>query len=158
MKACTVLIASALLLAPLSVSSGHAAGRMAVAEANINVRAGPATRYPAVGLLTTGRQMTVHGCIKGFTWCDISTPRIRGWVLAANIQAYHARRQVYVAMDAIELDIPVVTYSLRSYWDDYYRDRDFYGEIDRWSDYRWGESEYDGSSYYDWGSYDGSGW
>lgn len=130
-------IVLAIMTAPLCASASHAGGYLAYAESSINVRSGPSIRYPAVGLLSAGREMTVHGCLRRYTWCDVSTRQMRGWVLARNIRAVSGGRRVYLSIQEPSLDIPIVTYSLRSYWDDYYRDQDFYGDLDRWSHYDW---------------------
>ena len=61
----------------------------------------------------------------------------RGSVSSAYIQFDRHARRVYLPGYATEVEIPVVTFNLSSYWHDYYEDRDFYGELDRWSEHSW---------------------
>ncbi|MGO7623901.1 SH3 domain-containing protein, partial [Rhizobium ruizarguesonis] len=48
--------------------------------ANVNMRAGPSTRYPAVAVIPTGSSVEIRGCLSDVKWCDVEFYGGRGWV------------------------------------------------------------------------------
>ena len=109
------------------------------ATANVNMRSGPSTRYPAVVVIPVGAPVAINGCLNTVNWCDVTFARGRGWVSGNYIQAAYRPNRVYVAPDYYRsLGIPTITFDVDTYWGRYYRDRDFYRERDRWRswDYR----------------------
>lgn len=124
----------ALVVAP---SIADAAVRGA-ATANVNMRSGPSTGYPAVDVIPVGAPVTIYGCMSSVNWCDVAFVGGRGWVSGNYVQATYRSNRVYVAPDYYEgLGIPMVTFDVGSYWGRYYRDRDFYRDRDRWNRYDW---------------------
>lgn len=110
-----------------------------IATANVNMRSGPSTRYPAVVVIPAGALITVNGCLSNVNWCDVTFARGRGWVSGNYIQTTYRQNRVYVAPNYYRsLGIPTITFDVDTYWGRYYRDRDFYRERDRWRswDYR----------------------
>ncbi|MCJ8510089.1 SH3 domain-containing protein [Rhizobium lemnae] len=109
------------------------------ATANVNMRSGPSTRYPAVVVIPVGAPIVINGCLNTVNWCDVTFARGRGWVSGNYIQATFRQNRVYVAPNYYRsLGIPTITFDVDTYWGRYYRDRDFYRERDRWRswDYR----------------------
>jgi uncharacterized protein YraI len=105
------------------------------ATANVNLRSGPSTSYPAVAVIPAGRSIEVFGCLNSTPWCDVSVGRWRGWVAARYIQTtYRNNRVVLEPRYYRPLGIPTVTFEIGNYWDRYYRNRDFYGQRDRYDD------------------------
>ncbi|MDQ6434057.1 DUF1236 domain-containing protein [Mesorhizobium sp. LHD-90] len=51
---------------------------MAQATTELNVRAGPGSQYPVVGVLAAGQDVTIKGCLANGRWCSID----EGWVFA----------------------------------------------------------------------------
>ena len=101
------------------------------ATANVNMRSGPSTRYPAVTVIPVGTPLEIHGCLADMPWCDVSFYNGRGWVAGRYVQAQYQQRRVYVEPDYYgSLGIPLVTFELGNYWDRNYRNRDFYRERD----------------------------
>ncbi|KQV37325.1 hypothetical protein ASE23_01360 [Rhizobium sp. Root73] len=101
------------------------------ATANVNMRSGPSTRYPAVTVIPVGTPVEIHGCLADTPWCDVSFYNGRGWVAGRYVQAQYQQRRVYVEPDYYgTLGIPLVTFEIGNYWDRYYRNRDFYRERD----------------------------
>ncbi|OCP00856.1 MULTISPECIES: SH3 domain-containing protein [unclassified Ensifer] len=118
----------ALLAAP-----AIAAAAEGFATANVNMRSGPSTRYPAVSLIPAGESVEIHGCLADLPWCDVSFYGGRGWVAGRYVQADYRRNRVYVEPRYYRpLGIPTVVFQFDSYWDRNYRGRDFYRERDRW--------------------------
>ncbi|MDK4731893.1 SH3 domain-containing protein [Rhizobium sp. CNPSo 3490] len=131
MKKLIVKIAAAtlLVLAPAIVQAAEG-----YSTANVNMRAGPSTRYPAVAVIPAGSSVEIRGCLSNVNWCDVEFYGGRGWVSGQYVQAVYEQRRVYVGPEYYRpLGIPLVTFSVGNYWDRYYRHRDFYRERDRWS-------------------------
>lgn len=125
---CTLLVAPAIAEAAVR---GYA-------TANVNMRSGPSTGYPAVTVIPYGAPVTINGCMSSVNWCDVSFAGGRGWVSGNYVQASYRSNRVYVAPDYYGgLGIPSVTFDVDNYWGTYYRDRNFYRERDRWRDYNW---------------------
>lgn len=103
------------------------------ATANVNMRAGPSTAYPAVTVIPAGESIEIYGCLADVPWCDVEFYDGRGWVHGRYIQALYQQRRISVGPRYYRpLGIPVVVFSFGSYWDRHYRDRDFYRDRDRW--------------------------
>ncbi len=137
MKYRTIAYATILLILFGFAREATAADIAGYSGVNLNVRSGPSVRFPPIGMLGAGSALTIHGCLARYTWCDVSAPGLRGWASGAHIKFIYEARHVYVPGYAAQVEVPIVTFNLPSYWDDYYRDYDFYGELDRWSQYRW---------------------
>jgi uncharacterized protein YraI len=119
---------AALLLAPAAAEAAEG-----FATANVNMRAGPSTQYPAVTVIPAGESVEIHGCLADVPWCDVEFYNGRGWVAGRYVQALYQQRRVYVDPQYYRpLGIPTVVFSVDSYWDRNYRNRDFYGQRDRW--------------------------
>ena len=124
------------LLAPLSAlaSDGYVNGY-------VNLRAGPGTRYPRLMTLQPGTAVAVHGCINGWRWCDVGAQGERGWVDGGYLQYPYGNRRVVLSNYGSQIGIPIVSFTLGTYWGDHYSNRSWYGERQRWSDpqYRYGQ-------------------
>jgi uncharacterized protein YraI len=132
----TGMTLAATLLAPVAASAAEG-----FATANVNMRSGPSTRYPAVVVIPVGAPVEIHGCLADANWCDVSFARGRGWVSGTYVQAEYQRSRVVVAPRYYQpLGIPTVQFELGSYWDRNYRNRDFYRDRDYW---RGGAARYD---------------
>lgn len=121
------------LLAPLSAlaSDGYVNGY-------VNLRAGPGTRYPRIMTLQPGTAVAVHGCINGWSWCDVGAQGERGWIDGSYLQYPYGNRRVALSNYGSQIGIPIVSFILGTYWGDHYRDRSWYGERQRWADSQYG--------------------
>ncbi|WP_206453605.1 SH3 domain-containing protein [Aurantimonas marina] len=112
-------------------ATADAAAR-AIATADVNLRAGPSTRYPAVDVVGGGDQVRVYGCLQNRSWCDVGYDGQRGW-MSSNYLAYAGGNRRYTGERAIRaIEAPVISFSIGGYWDDHYRARRFYRERDRY--------------------------
>jgi uncharacterized protein YraI len=99
----------------------------------VNLRAGPEAGYPLVARLAPGTPLVVQGCTAGYGWCDVVGPDgLRGWVYAANLVYPYESRSVPVIGYGALIGLPIVTFVIGSYWNDYYRNRPWYGNRARW--------------------------
>jgi uncharacterized protein YraI len=113
-----------------------AAAQDAVVTADLNMRAGPSTSFPVVDVIPESAPVDVHGCLGGYSWCDVSSQGNRGWVSASYL-SYAANGSYTPLIEyTSDVEIPIITYSVGSYWDSYYRDRPWYGRRAIWRD-RW---------------------
>jgi uncharacterized protein YraI len=124
LKAAFLAIAAFLLPAAAQAAAGFA-------TANVNMRSGPSTRYPAVTVIPVGTSVEIHGCLADIPWCDVSFYYGRGWVAARYVQVEYRQSRVYLEPDYYDtLGIPFVTFEIGRYWDRHYRSRDFYRQRD----------------------------
>lgn len=72
------LAAAVMMLSPALAQSGGPA--VAYTTANLNMRAGPGTKYPVLTTLPRGAGVTVFGCTANFKWCDAAFANVKGWV------------------------------------------------------------------------------
>jgi uncharacterized protein YraI len=119
-------IAAAFLL-PASAAEA-AAGRT---TGDVNMRAGPSTEYPRILVLARGTPVTIHGCLQGRSWCDVSAYRERGWVSSRYLDVFYDQRRVYVPHRPAKA-APTITFSF-GYWDRHYSHRPWYSDR-RWRD------------------------
>lgn len=109
--------------------------------ANVNMRSGPSTAYPAVTLIPAGAPLNINGCLAETPWCDVSFIGGKGWVAGRYVQAVYRQRRVYLGPEYYApLGIPTIGFDLDNYWGRYYRGRDFYHDRDRWrNEGGWGD-------------------
>ncbi|MFP5075749.1 SH3 domain-containing protein [Rhizobium sp. YIM 134829] len=101
--------------------------------ANVNMRSGPSTAYPAVVVIPAGTSVEIHGCLSTANWCDVSFYSGRGWVSASYLQTVYRTNRVVLAPQYYQpLGIPTVTFEIDNYWDRHYRNRTFYRDRDVW--------------------------
>ncbi|WP_113503611.1 SH3 domain-containing protein [Rhizobium sp. SYY.PMSO] len=126
-------VLAASLLAALVALPAVAEAAEGFATANVNMRSGPSTAYPAVTMIPVGVSLQINGCLNDTPWCDVSFYGGRGWVAGQYIQAVYQSRRIYVGPQYYRpLGIPTVVFNFDDYWGRYYRGRDFYRERDRW--------------------------
>ena len=119
----------ALLLTAL----GLASAQDAYTSRPMNVRAGPNREYPLVAQLDAGAPLDVHGCLDDWSWCDVSFEDNRGWVYAGGISFVYQGGRVPLYSYGPRLGLPIIAFSLTTYWGDYYRGRPWYARRDTWS-------------------------
>ena len=124
------MYAAASLLALPAVASAQS---QAYTNSTVNVRAGPASDYPVVTQLPGGVPVNVMGCISNYQWCDVAGPNLRGWVYAARLSYPYQGSNVPVMSYGTVIGLPIVTFSIGTYWGNYYRGRPWYGQQSRWA-------------------------
>lgn len=116
-----------LLAAALGVPLAASAQQTAYATNQLNLRAGPGPEYPVVGVLAPGAGVVVQGCVAGYQWCDVDAGGpMRGWVYAQYLSYSQSDGAVPFANAAVNIGIPVLAFTLGTYWASHYRDRPWY--------------------------------
>ena len=122
-------VASLLLAVPLAAyaADGYVTG-------NVNMRAGPDVGYPLVDQLPAGTGVSVQGCTSGWEWCDVisSSSGSRGWVAGNFIQYQYQNQPVVLPTYGAQIGIPIVSFVIATYWNNYYRNRSFYSQRNSW--------------------------
>jgi len=104
--------------------------------------AGPGNDFPVVAQLGQGAAVNVNGCLGDYSWCDVNLGANRGWVYAGDLAYPYQNRRVPIAEYGPSLALPLITFSLGTYWDRYYRGRTFYHERHDWEN-RWHGHEHE---------------
>jgi len=129
-----LILVTAAAVALAAASAATAADNPVVSTTGINLRAGPGLNYPVVVDLPAGARMALHGCITGYTWCDVSWGGNRGWLASAYMSTIYRNAPVAVtAVAAARLGVAIVAFDA-GYWHRYYFRRPWFP---RWRYYRW---------------------
>jgi uncharacterized protein YraI len=127
-------------------SSTWASAQEAFTTGDVNMRAGPGSRYPVVTTIPENREVYIHGCLSNWDWCDVSWRRNRGWVFSDYLEAVYRNRRIGFDEYRTFVDIPFVSFGF-TYWDRYYRDRPWFDDWDHWGDRRdrrhWRDRDHD---------------
>lgn len=125
------------VLAAAAVLFSAAAGaEVAVTTGAVNMRAGPDTSYPVVTTLGSRVVVNVVGCLESFAWCDVVVGPNRGWVSAQYLAYDYQNQPTVIGYGGPTLGLPLITFSIGNYWDNYYRSRPWYRERDYWYRHR----------------------
>lgn len=124
----TLLAAGAASAQPVYTQSTQ----LAYTNRDVNVRAGPNREFPLVMWVPGGVQVYVNGCVDGWTWCDISVGDQRGWVYADFLSYQWSGQPVTVFSAGPVIGLPLISFSIGSYWDNYYRYQPWYGNRYYW--------------------------
>jgi uncharacterized protein YraI len=124
------LVAALLLTVPTAALAAPG-----IVTTDVSMRAGPGAGFPVVDRIPGGAHVNIHGCIRGNAWCDVSWDGDRGWVSADALEYFYRNRYVYLPEYADEIDVPIVTFVLSSYWANYYAGRPWYHRRAYWANY-----------------------
>jgi uncharacterized protein YraI len=109
----------------------------AVTTTAVNMRAGPDMSYPLVARVPAGTSLSVGGCLNSFTWCDVYAGDLRGWVYASYLTYPYQSSVVPIYSYGPALGLPIIAFSIGTYWDNYYRGRPFYSNRNYWYGRPW---------------------
>jgi uncharacterized protein YraI len=96
---------------------------------DVSLHAGPGGDYPVVDRLPAGARVRIHGCVGRYAWCSIAWQGEWGWVPGDDLQALYRGRRVVVVDYGPEIGLPIVGFSVDTYWREHYRNRGFYAQI-----------------------------
>lgn len=109
----------------------------AFVTADVNMRAGPDPGYPLIDQLRAGTEVDVQGCTQGYEWCDVIAYDNRGWVAGNYINYEYRDQPVLLPSYGAQIGIPIIAFTIGSYWGSHYYNRPFYRERDHWYRYRY---------------------
>ena len=119
--------------------SGAACAQQGYTTHRTQLRAGPDRGYPLVAYLPVGAPVYVNGCVRNYHWCDVTAGGNRGWVTTRHLNYPYQNRNVLIWGNGALLALPIIGYSVGSYWDNHYRGQRWYVERARWSNWQPGQ-------------------
>ncbi|MGY3452885.1 SH3 domain-containing protein [Bradyrhizobium sp. USDA 4353] len=125
----TCLVAALLIATPAS----FAVAAPGLVRTSATMRAGPGPGFPVVDRIPAGARITIHGCIEGGAWCDVSLEGERGWVAARTLRYLYREQYVYLP-EYVEY-VPVAPFVLTTYWSSFYFGRPWYHRQAFWNRY-----------------------
>ena len=90
-----LLILSAATAALIGAGSAYA-DTMATTTRDLNVRAGPGSQNPVIGVIGSGQSVNINGCVQGGRWCTVAFDGGEGWVSAKYLSGDFDAGQVIV--------------------------------------------------------------
>lgn len=124
--------ASLAALMGLTLLAGAARAAPAYTNQGMNLRAGPGVDYPLLASLPPGTRAEVFGCLDGWSWCDVATGGLRGWMAGAGLQVVYDDQPEPLPGYGAEIGLPLVGFDFNNYWGSHYRGRSWYSSVDRW--------------------------
>ncbi|HVZ45698.1 MAG TPA: SH3 domain-containing protein [Ramlibacter sp.] len=130
MKSTILAVASALSLGAFVPAAQ--AQQIAYSSTPLTLRAGPDPMYPPVVTLPAGMQVSVQGCLAGYTWCDVIAGLDRGWVWGGSLN--YPYQGSYVALPNVAglIGLGILGFALDDYWSAHYAHRPFYAQRHRY--------------------------
>ncbi len=125
----------AILTAALLLTPAAALAAPGIVTISTGLRAGPGSGFPLVDRVPGGSRINIHGCLKGYAWCDVSWSDDRGWMSSQYLEYLYRNQYVYFPDYVDVIDVPVVPFVLTSYWSSYYSGRPWYQRRAYWSNY-----------------------
>ena len=116
----------------LSVLPSAVLAQYAYTTGTVNMRAGPDSSYPLVLRVYPGTQVQVHGCIADWSWCDVSVGFERGWIYAPYLAYPYQGNNVTIYGFGPSLGVPIISFTIGPYWDNYYRGRPWWYQRNDW--------------------------
>lgn len=129
-------LACLFLLFAASTGLANAAEPNGVLARAANVRAGPDRHFPAATWLLSGTRVEVVGCNESWRWCDVVAGRDRGWVYARYLSVTVDGRAETIARIGPGSGLPVLPFSIETYWAEHYAGRGFVSRQAYW-ERRW---------------------
>lgn len=106
--------------------------QLAYTTTTVNMRAGPDPTYPLVLRVYPGTQVNVFGCLDNWSWCDVGVGLDRGWVFAQYLAYPYQGQRVPIYGYGPTIGLPIVTFTIGPYWDNYYRNRPWWSQRSYW--------------------------
>jgi uncharacterized protein YraI len=126
------LTTRAALAALLSLPCVAFSQAQAVTNQPVNLMAGPGEDYPVVTGLGPNQPVEVMGCVSTYEWCDVALDDLRGWIDGNALTYAYEGNYVPLESYGAVIGLPVIGFSIDTYWDRYYHGRPWYGDRDRW--------------------------
>lgn len=78
------------------------------ATTDLNVRAGPGSQYPVIGVLRAGQQATLSDCLQNGKWCTIAEADGQGWVYSDYVTGDFGGTRVVLSQRPADSGVAVV--------------------------------------------------
>jgi uncharacterized protein YraI len=98
---------------------------------NFNMYAGPGREFPRIERVPNNARLEVHGCLRSYSWCDVSYRGERGWIDGNGLQFRERGRRIDLRNYGPRYQLPMVSFRFGDYWDSHYRTHRFYRDRSR---------------------------
>lgn len=98
----------ALAAAMSVVAAGPAFAISGYSTAHLNLRSGPGTQYPIIGVMEYNVRSQITGCIADYSWCAITVAGLSGWAAAEYLVVDEGGAILKVDEQGAATGIPVV--------------------------------------------------
>lgn len=100
----TVIAASVVTL----LAAGSAFAISGYSTAHLNLRAGPGTQYPIIGVMEYNVRSQITGCLADYSWCAVNVAGLTGWASAEYLVVDEGGAIMQVDEQGAATGIPVV--------------------------------------------------
>ena len=90
------------------VVAGPAFAIPGYSTAHLNLRAGPGTQYPVIGVMEYNVRSDITGCLADYSWCSITVAGLNGWASAEYLVVDQGGSILQVDEQGAATGIPVV--------------------------------------------------
>ncbi len=90
------------------VVAGPALAISGYSTAHLNLRSGPGTQYPIIGVMEYNVRSEITGCLADYSWCSITIAGLNGWADAQYLVVDKAGSILEVDEQGAATGIPVV--------------------------------------------------
>jgi uncharacterized protein YraI len=102
------LISVAAVAVGIAVLSGPASALTSFSTSHLNLRTGPGTQYPIVGVMNRNVPSELHGCLADYSWCSVTVAGVSGWASAEYLVMDTTGQIEHVGSDGKKLGVPVI--------------------------------------------------
>jgi uncharacterized protein YraI len=75
---------------------------------HLNLRSGPGTQYPVIGVMETNVRSEITGCLADYSWCSVNVAGLSGWASAEYLVVDQGGAIMQVDVQGAATGIPVV--------------------------------------------------
>lgn len=94
-------LATVLMAAPAFAVDGYS-------TAHLNLRTGPGTQYPVVGVMEYNVRSQITGCLADYSWCSITVAGLSGWASADYLVTDEGGQILKISQSGSSTGIPIV--------------------------------------------------
>ncbi|HEV2506599.1 MAG TPA: DUF1236 domain-containing protein [Mesorhizobium sp.] len=102
------LMLSAIAGTLVAMSGAASADTLVSADRDLNMRAGPGSRYPVVGVLAAGQTAVLDGCLQGSKWCAVGNADDRAWINSDYVTSEFSGRRVVLTERPVDSGVTVI--------------------------------------------------
>ena len=102
------LLLSAIAGTLVAMSGAAWADTLVSADSDLNMRAGPGSRYPVVGVLAAGQTAVLDGCLQGSKWCAVGNADNRAWINSDYVTSEFSGRRVVLTERPVDSGVTVI--------------------------------------------------
>ncbi len=123
------MIGAVLAAAAMPSAASAVQTRLGYTAYAVELHAGPLRDFPSVRSVRDGAALQLHGCLRDWSWCDVTYRSNRGWIAATALRVSETGHRRGIAAGR---GIAVTSFLFEPYWASNYRSRAFYDQRQFW--------------------------